>query len=59
MSTDNTNTTTSAPKKRGRKPGQTGKCSYCGKPGHYITACRKRKADEAALAAMPGTPDAE
>ncbi|KAJ0679329.1 putative transcription factor FAR family [Helianthus annuus] len=30
-----------APKKRN--------CSYCKKPGHYISGCQKKKADEAAL----------
>lgn len=43
--TNTTTTVTDAPKKRGRKPGQKGHCSYCGEEGHYARTCPKRKAE--------------
>jgi hypothetical protein len=35
----------------------TGKCFYCGKPGHFQNACRKKKKDEAAAKAANSTGD--
>lgn len=38
-------------KKRGRKAGSKGHCSYCGEPGHYAKTCKvwKTERDELGL----------
>jgi len=41
------NTANKTPKKRGRKPGSKGHCSYCHEVGHYKRTCPKYKKEVA------------